>query len=249
MDEPQALAAPPQAAPAPDAARGLPDLPPEHAEVLAELLLRTSSAGVALLDRELRFVRVNARMAEIDRLPASAHLGRALADILPVHAATLQPLLRRALESGEPVTGAELTIENPPGRPRTFAAGYFPLVAGGATEGVLIALQETSDGRRAETTLREPGEMLSLLVDNIAQTFYVDDAEGNTLYVSPAYAGMFGRSAESLYADPRSFLASVHPDDRPRLEAALPRARTGTLDLHYRIVRPDGSVRRVRDRL
>ncbi|HSU14017.1 GAF domain-containing protein [Longimicrobium sp.] len=249
MDEPQALTAPPESDRGRDAVPGLPDLPAEHADALLDLLLRTAGAGVALFDRELRFVRVNARMAEINLLPVSAHFGRRLAEVVPGGTAGLEAVIRGVLESGAPVTDVELSGEYPAGRPRTFTAGYFPLHVGGRVAGVLAVVQETTERRRAEDALRDQGEMLSLLVDNIAQTFYVDDAAGNTLYVSPAYAGMFGRSAESLYADPRSFLASVHPDDRARIEAAIPRARTGTLDLHYRIVRPDGTVRRVRDRL
>jgi PAS domain S-box-containing protein len=249
MDQPQALAAPPPAASEPDGVPVLPDLPPEHADALLDLLLRTAGAGVALFDRELRFVRVNARMAEINLLPVSAHLGRPLGEVFPRHAAPLEEVIRRVLHTGFPESGVELSLENPPGTLRHFNAGYFPLRVGGRTAGVLSIVQETTERRRAEEALREQGEMLSLLVDNIAQTFYVDDATGRTLYVSPAYEEMFGRSAESLYADPRSFLASVHPDDRARVEAALPRAATGTLDLRYRIVRPDGTERHVRDRL
>jgi PAS domain S-box-containing protein len=250
MDLPQALASEPsaEAAPAAPSVPGLPELRREHADALLELLLLTSQAGVALFDREHRFVRLNARMAEINRRPISEHLGRPVMDVLP-GAFHLQALISRVLETGAPVLDVELAGEDAPGEMRHFTAGYYPLHVGGELAGVLAVVQETTQRRRAEEALREQSEMLSLLVENIAQTFYVDDASGRTLYVSPAYEEMFGGTPQSLYADPRAFLQAVHPDDRERVEGAIPRAATGSLDLHYRIVRPDGSVRRVRDRL
>ncbi|MEO6017901.1 MAG: cache domain-containing protein, partial [Polaromonas sp.] len=53
------------------------------------------------------------------------------------------------------------------------------------------------------------------LAENVEDVFYNRDAgTGRVLYVSPAYASLWGKSCESLYADPLSYLEAVHPDDR-----------------------------------
>src|SRR5207244_10289714 len=54
---------------------------------------------------------------------------------------------------------------------------------------------------------------------------------------------------DSLYRDPRSFLDAIHPDDRDRVLEALKVQETGQrFDHEYRIVRPGGEVRWIRDR-
>ncbi|TVR64819.1 MAG: PAS domain S-box protein [Gemmatimonadales bacterium] len=58
---------------------------------------------------------------------------------------------------------------------------------------------------------------------------------------------IFGVSAEGLNHDLRNFLSMVIPEDRDRLGRALQRAREGesTLDVEYRIQRPDGDFRTI----
>jgi RNA polymerase sigma factor (TIGR02999 family) len=70
------------------------------------------------------------------------------------------------------------------------------------------------------------------------------------LYISPAYEQVWGRSCQSLYEQPRSFLDAAHPDDRVRVQVAVfeKQSRDEPTDKEYRVVRPDGSVRWVRDR-
>lgn len=68
------------------------------------------------------------------------------------------------------------------------------------------------------------------------------------IYISPAYEKIWGRTCESLYADPISWAESIHPDDRARVsEAILPRTPHGH-SVEYRILHPDGGIRWLLDR-
>jgi signal transduction histidine kinase len=51
-----------------------------------------------------------------------------------------------------------------------------------------------------------------------------------------------------LYANANSFLDGVYPDDRPRVEQAMPKARVSGFEEVHRVIRPDGSIRTVRAR-
>ncbi len=86
------------------------------------------------------------------------------------------------------------------------------------------------------------------IAESISEVFFLIDPQmGQTFYVSPEYEHVFGRSCESLYANPQSWAEAVHPDERERLLAEI--APQGTLvpfAVEFRIVRPDGSVRSVR---
>jgi PAS domain S-box-containing protein len=69
------------------------------------------------------------------------------------------------------------------------------------------------------------------------------------LYVSPAYEKVWGRSCQSAYDDPKSFIEGIHPEDRPLVMAAIERqAQTGEFEAEYRVVRPDGGVSWMWDR-
>jgi PAS domain S-box-containing protein len=89
------------------------------------------------------------------------------------------------------------------------------------------------------------------LAENIREVFWMSDPyKAEVLYISPAYEEVWGRSCQSLYEQPRSFLDAIHPDDRERVvrTSLAQQSRGEGTDVEYRVVRPDGTVRWVRDR-
>jgi len=64
------------------------------------------------------------------------------------------------------------------------------------------------------------------------------------LYVNRAYEKIWGRTIESLYANPMSFVDGIHPDDHGRLKEALSSLGKGfAIDgLECRVIQPDGST-------
>ncbi len=117
-----------------------------------------------------------------------------------------------------------------------------------------IAVRETEARYRAEqqqveAALRESEERFRQLAENIQQVFWLIEPRTNRiLYVSPAYEALWGRTCESHYARPESFLEGIHPDDRERVVASLPKRALGAYAEEYRVVRPDGSWRWIRSR-
>jgi PAS domain S-box-containing protein len=93
-------------------------------------------------------------------------------------------------------------------------------------------------------TLVESEIRLKGITENIEQVIWVrDQRTGRVLYVSPAFEIVWGRSCESLYADPDILVESVHPEDRVQVMAASPRYDRRSLNQTYRILRPDKSLR------
>ena len=82
------------------------------------------------------------------------------------------------------------------------------------------------------------------IAENIREFVWLSDPQFTThFYANAAYERIWGRSRESLYRDPRSLVAGVHPDDRERVSAALLGLAQGEYDIEFRVVRPDGDVR------
>ncbi|TLY20035.1 MAG: PAS domain S-box protein, partial [Nitrospirae bacterium] len=88
------------------------------------------------------------------------------------------------------------------------------------------------------------------MTEHIREVFWLTDHNKNEmLYISPGYEEIWGRTCESLYASPRSWLDSIHPEDRMKvLDAALQKQVNGLYDEEYRIVRPEGTIRWIWDR-
>ncbi|MBX3025164.1 response regulator [bacterium] len=112
------------------------------------------------------------------------------------------------------------------------------------------ALQrDIAERQRAEEKLRESEERFRELAETIQEAFWITDPDKTRmLYVSPAYERIWGRTCASLYAAPGGWLEAVHPEDRARVAAAAARQGEGEYDETYRILRPDESVRWIRDR-
>jgi PAS domain S-box-containing protein len=98
-------------------------------------------------------------------------------------------------------------------------------------------LQDLQNMVEREVTLRQ-------IADNIEQVFWLLDIQsGSILYISPAFETVWGRSRESLYADPLILIESVHPEDRVQVMVARSYNENKSIKQAYRILRPDGSIR------
>jgi PAS domain S-box-containing protein len=107
-----------------------------------------------------------------------------------------------------------------------------------------------SDRKKAEAALRASEERFRQLAENIHEVFWMSSVDyPQMVYISPAYEKVWGRSCESLYQQPRSWLEAIHPFDRARVVAAFKKQSQENYDEEYRIMRPDGSVRWIRDRV
>jgi PAS domain S-box-containing protein len=146
---------------------------------------------------------------------------------------------------------AEMRIQHKDGSWRWVECIGTNLLGEPAVEAVVVNFRDISERQQATEALRESEERFRQLAEHVNAVFWMSDPhKSRVLYVSPAYETVWGRSCSSLYREPRSFLEAVHPEDRERVNAeSLERQVRGeATDVEYRIVRPDGSVRWVRDR-
>jgi len=120
----------------------------------------------------------------------------------------------------------------------------------GASWGICCCMQDLSETAKLPFDRQRSDQFLWQLAERIREVLWMSSPDKQTiLYVSPGYEKVWGRSRESLYQRADSFLDSIHPEDRERVVRALPLQLTeGGFCEDYRIVRPDRSIRWVRDR-
>lgn len=117
-----------------------------------ELIYQTAPIGLGALDTELRFVRINQRLAEINGLSIEAHLGRTVQETVPDLADEVEPIFRNIIETGKPVLDIELSGETAaqPGVQRTWRESWYPLQDDGQVIGINIVCEEISDRKQLE---------------------------------------------------------------------------------------------------
>jgi PAS domain S-box-containing protein len=111
-------------------------------------------------------------------------------------------------------------------------------------------IRDISERKKTEHVLRESQERFRQLSEHIGEVFWMTDpTKQQMLYISSGYEKIWGRSCESLYASPQSWVDAIHPEDRARVvESATHKQVIGTYDEQYRILRPDGTIRWIYDR-
>lgn len=127
--------------------------------------------------------------------------------------------------------------------------GYSPVLDDGRrVTQILVQARDVTARHRCEEPLRESEKLLRQITETIHEVFWMTNPRGDEiLYVSPGYESIWGRSVESLYRNPASFLDAIHPEDRPRVVVGLARQVRGTHVEEFRVLHPDGTVRWVRD--
>lgn len=153
-------------------------------------------------------------------------------------------------------TKKSLTDETPytsPGGRNGFYEYIFSPAFGtdGTVEFVVGSTRDVTERNQAEAALRDSNEKFHQLADNISDAFWIRSPDFSEVqYVSPAFEEIWGRSVESLRADPQAWSSFIFAEDRARVTAAFDALTSGgpSLDIEYRIVRPAGEIRWVRVR-
>ena len=133
-----------------------------------EALYDEAPIGLGFLDRELRFVRVNTALAEMNGPTVTEHIGLKVWDIVPDLRQSAEPMLRRVLETGEILRGVELSGETParPGERRDWIEMFYPVRdATGAIVGVGLCCSDITELARA----RDREALLTREVDHRAK--------------------------------------------------------------------------------
>ncbi len=132
----------------------------------------TAPVGLCVLDNELRYVRINERLAEINGRPVSEHLGRTIREVLPELADQAEPWLRDVLETGEPLRDVEITVETHGEEPgeRTRVENWYPMRnEAGEVCGINIVVEDVTERKRVEEELAQLNLELEERVDERTQ--------------------------------------------------------------------------------
>jgi PAS domain-containing protein len=121
----------------------------------------TSKVGFGICDDQLRYQAVNGALAATNRIPAEAHLGKTVRDVLGEVAGDIEPLFERVLATRRPVL-REITGRIPT-RPEVvhWIANHFPVKdSAGRVRHLGAIVVEVTEQRTLQESLRVLGEQL-----------------------------------------------------------------------------------------
>lgn len=142
----------------------------------AELQATYETAPIALcvLDRELRYVRINQALANMIEMRPEDVLGRTIREVVPSVADDLEGAARRVFATGDPVRDVEFVgdLSHQPGRPHTWREQWYPLRSSqGDLVGINVVAEDITAQREAEQALRAAEERASTTLEELEATY------------------------------------------------------------------------------
>jgi PAS domain S-box-containing protein len=159
-----------------------------EANALLDAIFESAPIGLAFVDRDLRFRRINSRLAEMNGMPASGHIGRRADEVLD--AVTGIDLIlerwRSVIETGEPWLNVELRGQTraQPGVTRSWSENFFPVRVGNEVVGLGAVVEETTARDQARDAVIASEARLRRLIDHMAGFLSMLDRDGTLLEVN-----------------------------------------------------------------
>lgn len=127
-----------------------------HPEQLVAAFFNASTVGLAVCDDQLRYRVVNATLAAMNGVPAEAHLGRTVCDILGPAADVIERDMKRVLSTGRPGVNVEINVKlSTRDEVGYWIENYFPIKdSSGRVKQVGAIVVEVTEQRKLEESLR-----------------------------------------------------------------------------------------------
>jgi PAS domain S-box-containing protein len=140
-----------------------------------EAIYNSAPIGLCIFDRQLRYLRINERLAELNGFPAEDHIGKTVREVLPFLADFIEEIGQKVIETGEPALDIEFTGETPrePGVKRTFLEEWTPITDNGKVIAINVAILEITEIKKAEEELKETLKRLERSNADLQQFAYV----------------------------------------------------------------------------
>jgi PAS domain S-box-containing protein len=222
-----------------------------ESEAWLRAILAQLPVGVGLFDRDGRFVIRGGLLGDLwdedmpSRGPAQTEKWRGFGiDGRPLAVGDYPG--ERALRGETVVPGTDF-IHTTQGREVWIRVAAAPFRnAQGEIEGAVATLENVDHQKRAEQAIRESEERFRQFAEHSSDIIWILDLQDRRLeYLSPAYEKIWGEARDLSFG---YWAESIHSDDREQVKAALDRVAEGeVLMQEYRVIRPDGAMRAIRE--
>lgn len=215
-------------------------------------IFEQSAIGLAHVSLGGRFIRVNQHLCELMGYTQEEMLSLTSHELThPNDREATTDMMRRALSGEAKTASVSRRYRHKNGRyiwtqlTKTLVKDEL-----GQPDYFISSIQDISDLKHAEELLQQSERKFKTIVESISDEMMVwmatpDFAE--LLYVNEGYEKIWGRTRQSLYNAPKSFLELIHEEDRDRVQQVIAENQMSHWSIDYRIVRDDGGTRYIHD--
>ncbi|MDQ2670562.1 MAG: PAS domain-containing protein, partial [Gemmatimonadota bacterium] len=219
---------------------------------MLESLLRELGAGVAFVDRDLRYVLVNERLARLNGVAAAAHSGRTVREVIPAYADQAERALAQVFASGRAVGEIPVDVPGAGGEPALrLLITCFPVCdAAGEVRWAGVIATDVTERERATRELRESEERFRLAARAARDVVWDWNLTTDSVAAADGVMRVFGFPEAQVGSGTSWWAEQLHPEDRDRVLASIAAAvEQGEFwSEEYRHRRADGEYATVVDR-
>lgn len=221
----------------------------EDALAILDQSIHKSPIGFGLIDRDLKYIRVNEALAKLNGVEANAHLGRSVFDVIPMAADSTVPIIHEVFRTGKSFMNLPYS-GHPPRNRNEFVAGllsYYPVRHPSTHEifAVAFSFQDITEQQMIQSLLSENQERLKFAQSAGKIGAFEWDPVSNMI--------MWTSELENIYElDPGEFggyldswMKWVHPQDIDELKDEIEKVfhQRKELDHQFRIITKNGNMR------
>ncbi len=183
--------------------------------------LNNSPVGIAIWDREFRYVYINEILQKINGPSLKEHLGKTIEEVLPKAAPIIRPVFEKILSTREPALNIELSGEMPatPDQTSHYLLSYFPIFGESQTiEHIGGIIVDITDKKNAQIRLNQQQNIFQTIIDNVPALITVYEPKAKVLHVNKAFESTVGWTNEDLKTI--DIMEVCYPDSEYRAKAA-----------------------------
>ena len=172
-------------------------------------LYQHAPVGLCLLDRELRYLRINQRLAEMNGIPVEQHIGRKVQEVVPAIATAIEDVTRHILATGRPVIDQEQYGETAaqPSMTRYWMVSWYPVKdREGSIYGFGVVVGEVTERKRAEVALQASEAKFAGILEIAGDAIISMDGNHRITLFNEAAERLFGYSRAEMSGQPMDLL-------------------------------------------
>jgi PAS domain S-box-containing protein len=185
-------------------------------------LIETAPVGLAVLDRELRYLYLNPALAAIGGVSPLSSLGRRIDRVVPAVGPEHFPAIESVLATGVAIRDYEVSgLLSPTGKVRTLLLSAEPLRdQTGEPTGLAMSIVEITERKHREGTqaaITELRRQAHAIGESIPFGIWVADTQGGMRYLSESFLGMTGLTME--LAGGLGWMSALAPETADEVKA------------------------------